>query len=148
MTFQSVDDVHGGDGLTFGVFGVGDGVTDHVLEEHLEDASGFFVDQPGDTFHTAATGQSSDGRFRYALDVVAQDFAMTFRATFSQAFASFSSTGHLGISSKKLARDVDSERCSKGNCENYEIRRRFITFPSYAHFWSRSTNRHAQRATL
>lgn len=35
LAFQSVDDVHGGDGLPLGVLGVSDGVTDHVLEEHL-----------------------------------------------------------------------------------------------------------------
>ena len=31
LAFQSIDDVHGGDGLPLGVLGVGDGVTDDVL---------------------------------------------------------------------------------------------------------------------
>ena len=36
MSLQSVDDVHGGDGLALGVLGVGDSITDDVLEEHLD----------------------------------------------------------------------------------------------------------------
>ena len=38
MAFQGVDDVHGSDGLSLGVLTVGDGVTDDVLEEDLEDS--------------------------------------------------------------------------------------------------------------
>ena len=45
LSFQGVHNVHGGDGLTPGVFGVGDGITDDIFEEDLEDTSGFFVDQ-------------------------------------------------------------------------------------------------------
>ncbi len=32
LAFQSVDDIHGGDRLSLGVFRVGDGVTDDVLK--------------------------------------------------------------------------------------------------------------------
>ena len=39
LTFQSVDNVHGSDGLPLGVFGVGDGIPDDVLKEHLEYAT-------------------------------------------------------------------------------------------------------------
>ena len=35
LSLQSVDDVHGGDSLPLGVLGVGDGVSDDVLQEHL-----------------------------------------------------------------------------------------------------------------
>ena len=35
LSLESVDDVHGGDRLPLGVFGVGNSVTDNVLEEHL-----------------------------------------------------------------------------------------------------------------
>ena len=37
LALECVDDIHGGDGLSLGVLAVGDGVTDHVLEEDLED---------------------------------------------------------------------------------------------------------------
>ncbi|KAJ1375195.1 hypothetical protein SESBI_51282 [Sesbania bispinosa] len=39
----------------------GDGVTDHVLEEHLEDATGLFVDETGDTLDSATASQTTDG---------------------------------------------------------------------------------------
>ncbi|KER22208.1 hypothetical protein T265_09633 [Opisthorchis viverrini] len=45
--FQSVHNVHGSDGLSLGVLSVGDGVTDDVLQEHLEDTAGLLVDQTG-----------------------------------------------------------------------------------------------------
>ena len=38
LAFQGIDDVHGSDGLSLGVLTVGDGVTDDVLEEDLEDS--------------------------------------------------------------------------------------------------------------
>ena len=70
LAFQSVDDVHGGDCLSLGVLGVGDCISDHVLEEDLEDSSGFFVDESRDTFYTTSTSQSADGWLRDTLDVV------------------------------------------------------------------------------
>ncbi|RUS69490.1 hypothetical protein EGW08_022758 [Elysia chlorotica] len=45
LTLQGVDDIHGGDGLALGMLGVGDSVTDYVLEEDLEDTTGLFVDE-------------------------------------------------------------------------------------------------------
>ena len=44
LTLEGVDNVHSGDGLAAGVFGVGDGITDDVLQEHLQDTTSFFVD--------------------------------------------------------------------------------------------------------
>jgi hypothetical protein len=55
LSFESVDDVHGGDGLSLGVLGVGD-----VLEENFEDYTGILVDENGDTLHTVSTGQRTD----------------------------------------------------------------------------------------
>ena len=74
LALEGVDDVHGGDGLALGVLGVGDGIADHVLEEHLQDASGFLVDQARDTFHTSAASETADGRFGDALDVSLRTF--------------------------------------------------------------------------
>lgn len=94
LTLQGVDDIHGGDGLPFRVLGVGDGVTDHVLEEHLQHATCLLVDKAGYTLDTATTSETADRRLRDALDVIAQDFTMTFRATLSEPLASLSATGH------------------------------------------------------
>ena len=52
LAFEGVDHVHGGHGLPLRVLGVGDGVTDHVLQEHFEDTAGLLVDQAGDTLDT------------------------------------------------------------------------------------------------
>lgn len=95
LPLESVNDVHGRDRFPLRVLGVGDGVANDVFQEHLEDASGFFVDETGDTFHTSSAGQTSDCGFRDALDVVAQNFAMTLGTSFSQPFASFTATCHL-----------------------------------------------------
>ena len=49
LPLEGIDDIHSGDSLPLGVFGVGDSVTDDVLKEHLEDTSGLLVDQARDT---------------------------------------------------------------------------------------------------
>ena len=61
LPLECVDDVHSGDGLPLGMFSVGNGVTDNVLKEHLQDSTGFLVDQAGNTFHTPTTGQATNG---------------------------------------------------------------------------------------
>ena len=43
LAFQCVDHVHGCDRLAFGMFGVGDCVTDDVLQKYLEHTTSFFV---------------------------------------------------------------------------------------------------------
>ena len=37
LPLESVDNVHGSDSLPLGVLGVGHGVTDDVLQEHLQE---------------------------------------------------------------------------------------------------------------
>lgn len=44
LSLQGVDNVERCDSLAFGVFGVGDCVTDDTFKEGLEDTAGFFVD--------------------------------------------------------------------------------------------------------
>lgn len=94
LTLQSVDDVHGRHRLSLGVFGVRDGVADHVLEEHLEHAASLLVDQARDTLHATTTGKTTDCRLRDALDVVAQHLAMTLGASLAESFASLSTSRH------------------------------------------------------
>ena len=45
LSLEGVDNVHGCDGLPLSVLGVGDGITDHVLQENLQHTSGFLVDE-------------------------------------------------------------------------------------------------------
>ena len=70
LPLQGVDDVHGSDSLALGVFGVGDSVTDDVLKEYLEDATGLFVDESRDTLDTTPTSETANSRLGDALDVV------------------------------------------------------------------------------
>ena len=55
-----------------------------TLEEDLEDASGLFVDEARDTLDTTTTGETADGRLGDALDVVAQDLAVTLGSSFAE----------------------------------------------------------------
>jgi hypothetical protein len=47
LALERVDHVEGGDSLSLGVLGVGDGVTDDTLEEGLQDTAGLLVDHCG-----------------------------------------------------------------------------------------------------
>lgn len=93
-TFEGVDDVHGRDGLPAGVLGVGDRVTDDVLQEDLEDTTGLLVDQSRDTLDTTTTCETADGGLGDTLDVIAKDLAVTLGATLSKSLSSFSSARH------------------------------------------------------
>ena len=94
LSLESVDDVHGSDGLPLGVLGVGDCVTDHVLQEGLEDAASLLVDEARDTLDTSTTSQTTDGGLGDALDVVAKDLPVTLGASLSKTFASFATARH------------------------------------------------------
>ena len=71
LTFQSVDDVHGGHRLPLGVLGVGNGITDDVLQEHLQNSTGLFVDESRDTLDSTSASQTADSGLGDTLDVIA-----------------------------------------------------------------------------
>ncbi|XP_036047250.1 uncharacterized protein LOC118586208 [Onychomys torridus] len=75
LALERVDHVHGGDGLALGVLRVGDGVADHILQEHLQHPAGLLVDEAGDALDAATSSQAADGGLGDALDVVAQNLA-------------------------------------------------------------------------
>ena len=95
LALEGVDDVHGGDGLAAGVLGVGDGVTDDVLEEDLEDTAGLFIDHAGDALDTTTASQTADGGLGDALDVVAKNLAVTLGAALAQSLTSLATTRHV-----------------------------------------------------
>ena len=97
LPFQSIDDIHGGDGLPLGVLGVGDSITDDVLEEYLEDTTGLFVDKTGDTLHSTTTCETTDCWLGDSLDVITKYFTMTLGASLSECLFSFTSSGHVDI---------------------------------------------------
>ena len=98
LPLEGIDNVHGGNGLPLGVFGVGDGIPDDVLEEHLQHTSGLLVDEAGDTLHASTTRQTPDGGLGDALDVIPQHLAVPLGASLSQSLASFAASSHDGVS--------------------------------------------------
>ena len=60
LSLESVDDIESSDGLSAGVFSVGDGVSDDVLEESSEDGSGLLVDVRADSLDSTSSGESAD----------------------------------------------------------------------------------------
>ena len=104
LSLQSVDDIHGGDGLSLGVLGVGDSITDHVLQENFEDTSSFFVDESADTLDSTSTRQSTDGGLRDTLDVVTKNLSVTLGASLSKSFSSFTTSRHLDL--RKFVREL------------------------------------------
>ena len=94
LALERVDDIHGGDRLSASVLGVGHGVTDDVLEEHLEDASGLFVDETRDALDTTTACETADRRLRDPLDVITEDLAVTLSAALPKTFTTFTTTRH------------------------------------------------------
>jgi hypothetical protein len=62
------------------VLRVGHRVANDVLEEDLEDATSFFVDQTTDTLDAATAGKTTNGGLGDALDVIAENLAMALGA--------------------------------------------------------------------
>jgi hypothetical protein len=94
LALESIDHIHGGDGLPLGVLGVGDGITDDVLKEDLEDTSGLLIDEARDALDTTAASQTADGGLGDALDVVTKNLAVTLGASLAESLASFASSSH------------------------------------------------------
>ena len=95
LALERVDDIHGRDRLSASVLGVGDGVTDDVLEEHLENSAGLLVDQTGDALDTTSASQSANRGLGNSLDIIAKNLAMTLGASLSESLSSFSTSRHV-----------------------------------------------------
>ena len=94
LPLEGVDHIHRSYSLPLCMLGVGDSIPDHVLEEDLEDSSGFLVNQARDPLHSPAPCQTPDGGLCDALDVVPQHFPVALGATLPESLASFASSGH------------------------------------------------------
>ena len=92
LALESVDDVHGGNGLAASVLGVGDSIADDVLEEDLEHGAGLLVDETGDALDATTTRETADSGLGDALDVVAEHLAVTLGAALSESCTSLSTS--------------------------------------------------------
>ena len=95
LAFQSVDDIHCGDGLSLGVLTVCDSITDDIFQENFENSTGFLVDETRDTFHTTTTSKTADSWLSDSLDVITKNLAVTLGTPFSKTFASFTTSRHF-----------------------------------------------------
>ena len=110
LAFQGIDHIHGSDGLPLGVFSIGDSVTDDILKEDLEDATGLLIDETRDTLDTATAGKTADGGLGDTLDVITQHFAMTLGASLSEALSSLAASRHdflLRVSVRSIHEEVN-----------------------------------------
>ncbi|KAL4543141.1 hypothetical protein Ndes2526B_g03811 [Nannochloris sp. 'desiccata'] len=73
---------------------VGDGITDNVLKEDLEDTTGLLVDQARDTLDTTTASQTANSGLGDALDVVAQHLPVALSTTLAEAFTAFTTSRH------------------------------------------------------
>ena len=65
------------------MLGVGDGIPDDVLEEHLQDSPCLLIDETGDTLDASTTSQSADSGLGDALDVVSEYLSVPLGASLS-----------------------------------------------------------------
>ena len=94
LALEGVHDVQSSDSLAAGVLGVGDGITDDVLQEDLEDTAGLLVDQARDALDTTSACQAADGGLGDALDVIAEDLAVALGTALAQALTALASSRH------------------------------------------------------
>ena len=94
LPLESIDHIHGGDGLPLGVLSVGDSISDDVLQENLQNSTSLLIDQTRDPLDSSMAGQSPDGRLGDALDVVPQHLAMTLGSSLPESLSSFATSTH------------------------------------------------------
>jgi len=119
LAFKGVDHVHGSDGLPLGVLGVGDGIADNVLQEHLENAAGLLVDETGDALDTASPSKTTDGGLGDALDVITENLAVTLSASLAEPLASFAAASHDEVESVGVV--GSSNECATNTLSNLYI---------------------------
>ena len=83
LSLECVHNIKSSHSLSAGMLSVGDSVTDDVLKEHFQDASGLLVDEARDTLDTASSCETTDCGLRNALDVVSEDLAVSLGSAFA-----------------------------------------------------------------
>merc|ERR1719209_1298453 len=94
LPLQGIHNIHGGDSLPLGMLSVGDGVTNGILQENLQDTSSLLVDKARDPLHSTPPSQSPNGRLGDPLDVVSENFSVPLGSSLAQTLASLSTPSH------------------------------------------------------
>ena len=129
LALQSVDNVHGSDGLSLGVLGVSNSISDHVLQKHLKNTTGLFVDETGDTLHTTTASQTTDGGLGNPLDVVTKNLPVALSTSLPETLASFSTSRHVDLFAGCRDSLKNSMVLSKFSTFFYSTSWRFIFLP-------------------
>jgi hypothetical protein len=95
LALECVHNIERSNSLSLGMLCISHSVSDYVLEEGLEHSSSFFVDEPGNALYTTSTSETANSGLGDALDVVTQDFAVSFSTAFAESFSSLSSSRHV-----------------------------------------------------
>ena len=94
LPLESINNIHGSDGLPPGVLGVCDRVPDHVLKEVPEDAPDLLIDVTADTLDTTSPSETADSWLCDTLDVLAHNLAMPLGTTLTETLTTFASSRH------------------------------------------------------
>merc|ERR1712212_508722 len=94
LSLEGIHNIHGSDSFPLGMLSVGNGVTNDVLQEDLQDTSGLLIDETRDPLHPTPPSQTTDSGLGDPLDVVSQHFAVSLSTSLAQAFSTLASTSH------------------------------------------------------
>merc|ERR1719180_162033 len=94
LPLQGIHNIHCSDSLPLGMLGVGDRITDNILQEDLQDTPGLLIDETRDPLHSPPPSQSPNSRLGDTLDVVSQHFAMPLGTSLTQSLASLATSSH------------------------------------------------------
>jgi len=94
LSLQGIHHIHSGNGLPLSMFRISDSISNHIFQEHLQNSSGFFVNQSGDTLNTSSSGQPTDSWLRDTLDIIPKNFSVTLGSSFAQTFSTFTTSSH------------------------------------------------------
>ncbi|XDV19218.1 hypothetical protein PO909_024733 [Leuciscus waleckii] len=94
LSLQRVHNIHGGDGLSLGVFSVSHSITNDVLQKHLQHTASLFIDQARNTLDAATSSKTTNSGFSDSLDIIAKNLSVTLSASFPESFTAFSSSRH------------------------------------------------------
>ena len=83
LPLEGIDDIKCCHCLTTSMLSVGNCIPDHVLKEHLENASGLLIDQARNTLHTSTTSQPPDCWLGDSLDVVSEHLPVSLGSSLS-----------------------------------------------------------------
>jgi len=94
LPLQSIDNIQACDRLALCMLRIRDCVSDDIFQEGLEHASSFLVDHCRNAFDATTSSKPANCWLRDALNIVAQDFTVTFGPSFAQPFTAFAASRH------------------------------------------------------